>query len=127
VAGAAVTQALRRLTPKQLRLLGSAVTTTGAMGLLVFIGRDLNRWLGLLPPELHRYAFQRILFAVGTNTDVPLVQVIAAGAVCWVVGTFRKKRIGPSPPSIRRPGQPATPLQDKIGHPGPATGTTRWG
>jgi hypothetical protein len=97
VAGAAVVTALRRLGPEQLRLLGAVVTATGVMGLLVFIGRDLSSWLGTLP-ELRRYALQRILFVIGTNTDLPLVQVIAAGAVCWVVGLRRKKnRPGTSP------------------------------
>jgi hypothetical protein len=104
VAGAAVVTALRRLGPEQLRLLGAVVTATGVMGLLVFIGRDLSSWLGTLP-ELRRYALQRILFVIGTNTDLPLVQVVAAGAVCWVVGVIRKKRgpgrgAGPDPKSL---------------------------
>jgi hypothetical protein len=101
VAGAAVTGALRRLSARQLRVLGSAVAVTAGLGLLVFLGRDLSRWLGAVPPELHRYALQRVLFAVGTNSDVPLVQVIAAGAVCWVVGALREKRAGPSAPAAR--------------------------
>jgi hypothetical protein len=124
-AGAAVTEALRRLSARQLRVLGSAVAATAGMGLLVFLGRDLSRWLGAMPPELHCCAFQRALFTVGTNADVPLVQVIAAGAVCWAVGTIRGKRIGRSSPLVRLgKGDPAPPLPDKIGHPGPAAGTT---
>jgi hypothetical protein len=91
VAGAAVVTALRRLAPAQLRLLGSVVTVTGVMGLLVFIGRDLSSWLGPLPPEYRRYSLQRVLFAIGTSPDRPLVQVVAAGAVCWALGRLRKK------------------------------------
>jgi hypothetical protein len=34
----------------------------------------------MVPPDFHRYSFQRILFAIGTNPDVPLIQVAAAGA-----------------------------------------------
>jgi hypothetical protein len=92
VAGAAVVLALQRLTSKQLRLLGLAATVTGLVGLLGFIGWDLTSWLGMAPPDFRRYSFQRILFTIGTNTDVPLVQVAAAGAVCWIVGIFRRER-----------------------------------
>jgi hypothetical protein len=100
VAGAAVVAALRHLSPGRLRLLGSVVTATGVMGLLVFIGRDLSSWLGPLPPEYRRYALQRILFAIGTSPDRPLVQVVAAGAVCWALGRLREKRgpgVSPGP------------------------------
>ena len=85
--------ALRRLPPKQLRLLGLALTTAGVVGLLVFVVQDLVRWLSTAPPDFRRYSFQRILFAIGTNPDVPLVQVAAAGAFCWIVGILRHKRI----------------------------------
>jgi hypothetical protein len=64
---------LRRLTAEQLRLLGTASTSAGVVGLLVFIGWDLTGWLGSIPPDFRRYSFQRILFAIGTNYDVPLV------------------------------------------------------
>jgi hypothetical protein len=83
---------LRRLTSKQLRLLGLVSATAGVVGLLVFIVQDLARWLSTVPPDFRRYSFQRILFAIGTNPDVPLVQVAAAGAVCWIVGVLRNKR-----------------------------------
>jgi hypothetical protein len=83
---------LHRLTAKQLRLLGSASTSAGVVGLLVFIGWDLTSWLGTVPPDFHRYSFQRVLFAIGTNPDVPLVQFTAAGAICWIVGALRKKQ-----------------------------------
>jgi hypothetical protein len=83
--------ALRRLSAKQLQLLGLTLTTAGVAGVLVFIGQDLTRWLGTVPPDSRRYLFQRILFAVGTNTDVPLVQVAAVGAICWIAGMRRNK------------------------------------
>ncbi len=92
LAVAALVVVLGRLTPEKLRLLGLASTAMGVIGLLAFIGWDLNSWLGTVPPDYRRYSFQRILFAIGTNTDVPLVQVAAAGAVCWIVGTLRTKR-----------------------------------
>jgi hypothetical protein len=86
----------RRLTPKQLRFLGVVVTTAGVVGLLAFIVQDLARWLSTAPPDFRRYSFQRILFAIGTNPDVPLVQVAAAGAVCWIVGIIRSKSNDPA-------------------------------
>jgi hypothetical protein len=92
VAAAALVVALHRLTARQLRLLGSALTAAGIVGLLVLIGWDLITWLGEVPPDLRRYTFQRILFTIGTNPDLPLLQVIAAGAVCWIVGLRRKTR-----------------------------------
>jgi hypothetical protein len=93
MAVAAVAQACRRLTPQQLRLLGLAALATGVVGLLVFLGWDLTSWQATVPPDCWRYSFQRILFAIGTTTDVPLVQVAASGAVCWIVGTLRKKAL----------------------------------
>jgi hypothetical protein len=95
VAIPALLMVLRRLSPKQLWLLGLTLTTAGTVGLLVFIVQDLTRWLRTVPPEFRRYSFQRILFAIGTNPDVPLVQVAAAGAVCWIVAILRNKRSTP--------------------------------
>jgi hypothetical protein len=80
VAVPAFLMVLCRLSPRQLWLLGSALTTVGVVGLLVFIVQDLTSWLRMVPPDFHRYSFQRILFAIGTNPDVPLIQVAAAGA-----------------------------------------------
>jgi hypothetical protein len=104
MAGPVLVLVLRYLTAAQLRLVGSASTSAGVVGLLVFIGWDLTRWLGAVPPEFHRYAFQRILFAIGTNPDVPLVQVLVAGAVCWIVGIVRKRRKDSAPTRARSDG-----------------------
>ena len=84
--------ALNRLTARQLRLLGSGLTAAGIVGLLVLIASDLITWLREVPPSLRRYTFQRILFTIGTNPDLPLLQVTAAGTVCWIVGLRRKPR-----------------------------------
>jgi hypothetical protein len=92
VAAAALVVALRRLTARQLRLFGSALTVAGIVGLLSLIAWDLIPWLGTGSPALRRYTFQRILFAIATNPDFPLLQVTAAGAVCWIMGLLRKTR-----------------------------------
>jgi hypothetical protein len=99
VAVAVVLVAISRLSPAKLRFLGSLAIGTGTLGLLVFIGWELANWLIMVPTDYRRYSFQRILFAIGTNTDVPLVQLTVAGAVCWFVGTLRNKR---SPMDIHR-------------------------
>jgi hypothetical protein len=91
LAVAALVLALGRLNPGQLRLLGLASTAMASVGLLVFIGWDFTHWLATVP-DSHRYLFQRVLFAIGTNTDIPLIPVAAAGAVCWIVGRLRMKR-----------------------------------
>jgi hypothetical protein len=92
VAAAVVVVALHRLTARQLRFLGSALTAAGIVGLLVLVGWDLITWLGTAPPDLRRYTFQRILFTIGTNPDLPLLQVTVAGSVCWIMGLRRKTR-----------------------------------
>ena len=92
VAAAAVMVALHRLTARQLRFLGSALTAAGIVGLLLLIGWDLITWLGEVPPDLRRYTLQRILFTIGTNPDLPLLQVTAVGTVCWIMGLLRKTR-----------------------------------
>jgi hypothetical protein len=92
LAGAALVWVLRRLTPEQLRLLGSVSTALGVLSLMVFIGWDLTRWLATVSPNFARYSGQRILFAIGTSWDAPLVQVTLAGAICWIVGIVRKRR-----------------------------------
>ena len=96
VAVPALVMTLRRLAPRQLRLLGLTLTLAGGVGLLVFIVLDLGMWLRTVPPDFRRYSVQRILFAIGTNPDVPLVQVAAAGAFCWIVGILRHKRSDPA-------------------------------
>jgi hypothetical protein len=95
VAVAVVVVALGRLTPAQLRRLGLASVTAGAVGLSVLIGWDLVDWFRSSPELLH-YTFQRILFTIGTHPDLPLLQVIAAGAVCWIAGAFRRRHVAAS-------------------------------
>jgi hypothetical protein len=92
VAVPALVMTLRRLAPRQLRLLGLTLTLAGGVGLLVFIVLDLGMWLRTVPPDFRRYSVQRILFAIGTSPDFPLLQVVAVGAICWIVGILRSKR-----------------------------------
>ena len=92
VAVAAVVLMLGHLSPLWLRVLGSILTTTGMMSLLVFVGWDLINWLEMMSPEYRRYSFQHVLFTLGTNTDRPLIQLVAAGSTCWIVGIIRIRK-----------------------------------
>jgi hypothetical protein len=88
--GAAIVIA-NRLTPRQVRLLGMVSTLTGIAGLLIYIGWDLTTWLAVMPPDFGRYSLQRIVFVIGTQTDVPLVQFTVTGVTCWIAGSRRAR------------------------------------
>jgi hypothetical protein len=81
--------ALRRWPPGRLWRVGRAVTMLGLLALSLAVAGDLYLWLGMAPPEWQQYAPQRVLFFVATLTEFPLLQIIAAGAVCWQVGRRR--------------------------------------
>ena len=82
--------ALRRWPPQRLRLLGSGLTALGLLGFGIVAGRELFTWLPAVSPEDRPYILQRILFALVTLTDIPLVQLTGAGLVCWMGGARRK-------------------------------------
>jgi hypothetical protein len=92
LAGAAAVLAVKRLSPHILLLGGGAVTAAGLAGLFIFVGYDLVTWLGEAPADCRGYAFQRMVFRLGTNTDVPLLPLAMAGAACWPVGKNRSRR-----------------------------------
>src|SRR5215831_19262269 len=79
-----------------LRLAGYAATALGVTGLAVLVGRELLTWYPAVTPAQQKYIALRILYVLGTNTDVPVVQVILAGIVLWIAAR-RRKRAG-SPP-----------------------------
>jgi hypothetical protein len=87
----------RHLAPRQLRLLGAATAGAAAVGLLVFIGWDLTTWLETVPEDFRVYSFERILFTIGTNPNVPLMPLAVAGVVCWIMGALGAKRETASP------------------------------
>jgi hypothetical protein len=74
---------------RRLWLTGIALTTVGVVGLAALAGRDLLIWFSWAPSAYHRYVGQRILFAIATATDLPLVQLTAVGMACWILGKHR--------------------------------------
>lgn len=81
--------ALKLLSDRNLRLVGSAVLGMGLTGLGIVVARELLVWLPSVPAEVQRYFPQRLLFVLATLSDLPLIQVTLAGAVCWSVGGRR--------------------------------------
>jgi hypothetical protein len=79
----------RRWPARRLWLTGIILTTSGVTGLATLAGRDLLTWLSWAPPAYQRYFGQRILFAIATATDLPLVQLTVAGMACWIAGKRR--------------------------------------
>jgi len=83
--------ALPLLSPRNLRVVGAFVVGLGLGVLGIVVVRELVVWLPSVPPEFQRYFPQRLLFVVATTSDVPVVQAMVAGAVCWAVGRRRRR------------------------------------
>jgi hypothetical protein len=70
--------------------LGSGLTTA------VLAGRDVLVWLSSMPPQYQVYWGRRALYTIVMFSDVPLIQLMLAGAVCWTVGRRSRERVLPS-------------------------------
>jgi hypothetical protein len=66
------------------------------MTLAILLGRDLLSWYPAVPPDQHQYIAQRMLYVLGTNTDVPVVQVLVTGVILQIAA--RRGKRGPLPP-----------------------------
>jgi hypothetical protein len=87
--------AVRKWPPRCLRLVGLALIALGLAALAALVGRELLTWYPAVSPTQQKYLAQRILYVVGTSTDLPVVQVIVAGAVFRFVARSRKSRGSP--------------------------------
>jgi hypothetical protein len=85
--------ALAKGQPHHLRLAGMLLSLGAGLGIAVVVGRDLLAWLPAVPPEFHGYWARRALYTLVTLSDVPLLQVLGAGAICWSVGHRRLRRM----------------------------------
>ena len=86
---AVVVLAAQSLARRQLQLLGSAAVSVGAVGLLACTGYDLSDWLSTVPEDCRQFGMQRVLFYLGTTTELPLLPLTMAGAVIWLIGRRR--------------------------------------
>ncbi len=85
--------AMRKWPPLRLRLVGYALTTLGLTGLGIIVGRELLTWYPAVIPAQHKYISQRMLYVLGTNTDLPVVQVFLAGIVLFFAARRRKRGV----------------------------------
>jgi hypothetical protein len=72
--------------PHQLRRAGMLLFFAALAGIVVVVGRDLVVWLAAVTPAFRAYWARRALYTVVTLSDVPLLQGLLAGAICWGVG-----------------------------------------
>jgi hypothetical protein len=81
-------------------LVGQALTALGLVALVVLVGRDLLTWYAAVSPDQQKYLAQRILYVLGTNTDLPVVQVLVAGVALRLAAGRRQRgasRAGAAP------------------------------
>src|SRR6516225_5151807 len=88
--------ALRGWPPLRLRVIGHALWATGLLGLATFIGCELWSWSPSVSPERQKYIAHRILYVLGTNTDLPVIQVCLAGIALWFAAWRRKRGVRPA-------------------------------
>jgi len=99
---------LARAQPARLRLAGMLLFFGSLLGIAVVVGRDLLAWLRSVPHEFRAYWARRALYTLGTLSDVPLLQGLLAGAVCWGVGR-RGRRTAALTPARAPAGEPVAP------------------
>src|SRR5262249_64526 len=82
--------AINCLSPPRLQLLGAASMALTVLGILAVGCHEMLGWYSAVSQELRRYIGQRILFVLGTTPELPIVPVLGAGIICWLMG--RKRR-----------------------------------
>jgi len=82
--------AVRKWPPLRQRVIGHALSAVGLVALAFLTGRELLTWYPAVLPTQQKYIGPRILYVLGTNTDLPVVQVILAGIALWIAA--RRKR-----------------------------------
>jgi hypothetical protein len=105
--------AVRSWPPRRLRVAGCALIAVGSAALAVVIGRELLTWYPAVTPAQQKYFGQRVLYVIGTNTDLPVVQVLLVGVTLWLAGRRRKRGIS----SVRAQTRPAEGLFKEVAAP----------
>jgi hypothetical protein len=77
--------ARRRLSARRLITVGLAAMFLALCGFLAIAVYEKLTW-NIHTPVLRQYLLRRILFAIGTMTDLPLIQLFVAGMICWLAG-----------------------------------------
>jgi hypothetical protein len=94
-----------RLTPPALRRIGVALTGAGVVTLIAIMGWQAHAWWSPTDDWLRPHFVERALFSVATLVDVPVVQTMLAGMVCWLASLGRHRE----PNSNDRTRPPAVP------------------
>jgi hypothetical protein len=84
--------AVRNWPPPRLRLVGYGLSVLGLAGLAILVARDLLTWYPNVAPAQQRYVVQRALYVLGTTTDLPVVQILAAGVAFGFAARRRMRR-----------------------------------
>ncbi len=66
--------------------------------LVALLGWDLATWYAEAPGWFLRYLFQRILFVLATRTEIPALQLVAAGLMCLAIARRRARLAARSMP-----------------------------
>jgi hypothetical protein len=82
--------AVRKWPPLRLEVAGYALSAVGLLAFAVLSGRELLTWYPAVLPSQQQYIAQRILYVLGTNTDLPTVQVLLTGIAFWFAGRRRR-------------------------------------
>jgi hypothetical protein len=72
-------------------LIGGGMVTAAVAGMGAVAVREYLTWLPGVPTEFHHYLPHRIVFVIATMTDIPFVQVLLSGIICWTFGVWRNR------------------------------------
>jgi hypothetical protein len=103
--------AVRKWPTACLVLAGCALATIGAAGLAVIIGTEWLTWYAPASPTQQQYVAQRILYVLGTNTDLPAAQLTLVGLALLLTARRRKR-------SVTLPKAERCPAEDLGNQPG---------
>lgn len=83
--------AARKWPPLWLHLVGVVLTTVGLLVLAILGARELVHWYPAAGPAQQKYIVQRIVYVLGTTTDLPVLQVITAGVALRLAARRRAR------------------------------------
>jgi hypothetical protein len=90
--------AVRKWPPRRLQIIGLALCAVGLVGVGILIVQELLTWYPSVSSEQQKYIVPRILYVLGTTTDLPVMQVFLAGISLWFIARRRKRSLSPTPP-----------------------------
>jgi hypothetical protein len=91
-----VALARRQLSAAWLKIVGMAQVGLGSCGIAGIAVLETLTWYPEVP-EMRQYLGRHIVFAIATAKDMPLVQLLVAGTVCWAFGIKRRDTPAPDP------------------------------